>query len=220
MTGCYWHQDWGIPRSLQHAQSSEWLHTAENSKHVLFRSSSRDCFTQNKRTWEPGLWSNFSHSWMIPLTPYRFVVFFAVLFLHREWQGHSCKWGSREGRGRKLWNFSTKKRGVLCWPLWKQFRIPGLLAGLRWDAEHSPLLLLAAGRPSSWHPARQQLPASWGCGSTSHVETLCSPPGRAQESQCPMPGLASTPETNHFQLRTKPNRSQPPGLCSSVGKMT
>lgn len=131
------------PRTQEHltvcsVPSSEWLHTAENSKCVLFRLISRDCFTQNKRTWEPGLWSSFSHSQVMPLTPYWFVLFFAVRFLPREHQGCRCKWGSRGGRGRKRWKLSTKKRGALCWSLWKQFRILGMLVGLQWDAEHSP----------------------------------------------------------------------------------
>jgi len=60
----------------------------------------------------------------------------------------------------------------------------------------------------------------WGCRSKSHAETPHSPPGRAQESQCPMQGLASTPELSHFQLRTKPNQTQPPGPCISMGKIS
>lgn len=156
MAGCCRHQGSGIPHYLQPAQSSEWLRAAENSKHVLFSSISSNRCTQSKRTWEPGLWSSSPHSWMMPLTPYWPMLSFAFLFLPHERQGRSCKRGSREGRGRKLWRLFNQEKGCSLPASVKEFRTPALLAGLRWDAEHSPFLPLAPGQPklmASWLPA-------------------------------------------------------------------
>lgn len=215
MTGCYWPQDSGTPRCLQRAEQRV---TPHGRKLRVFCS---DWFPETVSHKIKGL-ENLDYDPAFPIpgwcpshhTDSRSSLRFD--FCPMNIRAVAADGGAGEA-GEESGESFLPRKGVLFAGLCE--KSSGSWACL-WVCSGMQSTVLAPGCPSPWHPACQQLPAPRGYGSKAQVETLFSPPGRAHESQRPTQGLASTPETNHFQLRTKPNRTQPPGPCISMGKMS
>lgn len=171
-------------------------------KHVLFRSISRDCFIQNKITWEPGLWSSSSHSQMM-LTQHWFALSFVFFFLPHGCQGHGCRWGRRKGRGRKLWKLFTKKRAVLCWPLGK--------SSGSWPPSGFAVGRKAQPAPHSWPAQAHGILATSSSLLLRDVgpnPTLVHPApllGERRSSRSPDAGLGFRPRNQPLSIKTKPN---------------
>lgn len=134
------------------------------------------------------------------------------VFLSAPWMsGPQLQMGEKERQRKKAVKAFYQEKGCSLLASGKEFRILAsqwVCSGMQSTARSS---LLAS--PSSWHPGYQQLPAPQGCGSKSHTGTPCSPPGRTQEFQCLMQGLASAPEINHFQLKLNLTRPSLQGLA-------
>lgn len=141
VTHCCQHLLSGAPRFLQHAWNSEWCHTTKKLKRILFRSISRDCFIQNKITWEPGLWSRSSHSQMM-FTQHWFALFFVFLFLLHGCQGTAADGGEGKAEEESRESFLPRK-GLSFAGLWERVQDPGLASGFAVGCKAQPA-------PHSW----------------------------------------------------------------------
>lgn len=189
--------------------SSEWLHTAENSKCVLSRLISRDCLTQNTTTWESGLW--VFHSRMMPLTPYWFMLFFPVLFLPMNIRAGAAN-GVQGRQGKKTGSFLPRK-GVFFAGRWEEFGILELLVGLWRDAEHSlPLLPMASCLPA--------VPGSLGLRvQIPRGETLVSSWEGPQVSVSHA-GLGFDPRKQRLSIKNETQLDPASGALHSMGNMS
>lgn len=112
------------------------------------------------------------------------------------------------------------RKGVSFASLCERVHDPGLTCGFVVEGRAQPV-----PSPCSWPAQVHGIAAASSsllprAADPKPMPTSCSSPGNAQESQCPTQGLALTPKPKHSQLRTKPNRTQPPGPCISMHKIS